>query len=99
MDDTTTDISIKEATQELLNTRIFRNIARRNSPDFAEKLAIWLIRYILMISSMKESLEINLETILLNLHGDKLERILQLTEKTFQSVQHQESEKYNRYIW
>jgi hypothetical protein len=99
MDDTTGEISIKAATKELLETSIFRNIARRNSPDFAQKLAIWLIRYVLMISSMKESLEINLETILMNLHGDRLKRILQITEKTFESVQKEERDKYNRYIW
>ena len=99
MDDTTGEISIKAARKELLETSIFRNIARRNSPDFAQKLAIWLIRYVLMISSMKESLEINLETILMNLHGDRLKRILQITEKTFESVQKEERDKYNRYIW
>ena len=99
MDDTTGDISLKAATEELLKTQIFCNIARRNSPDFAQKLAIWLVRYILMISSMKESLQINLETILMNLHGDRLKRILKITEKTFHSMQEQEREKYNRYIW
>ena len=99
MEDDTTDLSIKAATEELLNTRIFRNIAQRNSPDFAQKLAIWLIRYLLMISSMKESLKLNLETILLNLHGDKLKKILQITENTFNSVQQEERDKYNRYIW
>ena len=99
MEDNTTDISIKTATEELLNTQIFRNIAQRNSPDFAQKLAIWLIRYLLMISSMKESLKLNLETILLNLHGEKLKKILQITEKTFDSVQQEERDKYNQYIW
>jgi hypothetical protein len=99
MDDATGEISLKAATEELLRTQIFRNIARRNSTDFAQKLAIWLVRYILMISSMKESLQINLETILINLHGDRLKRILQITEKTFHTVQEQEREKYNRYIW
>jgi hypothetical protein len=99
MEETQGDISIKAATEELLNTQIFRNISRRNSQDFAQKLAIWLVRYILMISSMKESLQINLETILMNLHGDRLKRILDITQKTFHSVKKQESEKYNRYIW
>jgi hypothetical protein len=99
MEDNTTDISIKAATEELLNTRIFRNIAQRNSPDFAKKLAIWLIRYLLMISSMKEALKLNLETILLNLHGEKLKKILQITEKTFNSVQQEERDKSNQYIW
>ncbi len=99
MEDNTTDLSIKAATEELLNTRIFRNIAQRNSPDFAQKLAIWLIRYLLIISSMKESLKLNLETILLNLHGEKLKKILQITEKTFDSVQQEERDKYNQYIW
>lgn len=93
------DVSIKKATEELLETNIFKNVSRRNSPDFAKKLAIWLVRYILVISSMRESLQANLENILLNLHGDKFKKIVTITEKTFHSVQKQDSEKYNRYIW
>ncbi|MFO8078014.1 MAG: hypothetical protein R6U21_05180 [Thermoplasmatota archaeon] len=93
------DISIKRATEELLETSIFKNVSRRNSPDFAKKLAIWLVRYILIISSMKESLRTNLENILLNLHGDRFKKIVSITEKTFHSVKHQDTEKYNHYIW
>jgi hypothetical protein len=94
------DISIRNATEELLQTSIFKNVSRRNSPDFAKKLAIWLVRYVLIISSMKESLRTNLETILLNLHGDdRFKKIVAITEKTFHSVREQEADKYNRYIW
>ena len=50
-----TNISVKQATDELLQTGIFKNIAKRNSQSFAQKLAIWLVRYLLVISSMNES--------------------------------------------
>ena len=36
-----TDISVKQATEELLHTSIFRNIAKRNSITFAKKLAMY----------------------------------------------------------
>ncbi len=94
------DISIRNATEELLQTSLFKNVSRRNSPDFAKKLAIWLVRYILIISSMRESLRTNLETILLNLHGDdRFKKIIAITEKTFHSVKEREADKYNHYIW
>ncbi|MCK5030459.1 MAG: hypothetical protein KAR64_03240, partial [Thermoplasmatales archaeon] len=66
MKDNNGDISIKEAMDELLETSIFKNITKRNDERFSKKLAIWLVRYILVISSMKESLRIDLETVLLN---------------------------------
>lgn len=90
--------SIKKAIDELLDTGIFKVIAKRNSEEFAKKLAVWLIRYILMASSMNESLKIDIEEILFNLHGEKFRKILEITEKTFQITKNN-TEKYNRYIW
>lgn len=93
-----TDISIKQATEELLGTSIFRNIAKRNSRSFAQKLAMWLVRYLLVISSMNESLQITLEQILMNLHGDRFKKIVDITEKGFHQPD-KETHKYDHYIW
>ena len=90
--------SIKKAIDELLETSIFKVISKRNSDEFAKKLAVWLVRYILMVSSMNESLKIDIEEILFNLHGEKFRKILEITEKTFQ-ITKKNTEKYNRYIW
>ena len=90
--------SIKKAIDELLDTGIFKVIAKRNSEEFAKKLAVWLVRHILMASSMNESLKIDIEEILFNLHGEKFRKILEITEKTFQITKNN-TEKYNRYIW
>jgi hypothetical protein len=93
-----TNISVKQATDELLQTGIFKNIAKRNSQSFAQKLAIWLVRYLLVISSMNESLQITLEQILMNLHGDRFKRIVDISEKGFHQPQ-KETHKYDHYIW
>lgn len=93
-----TDISVKQATEELLKTSIFRNIAKRNSCSFAHKLAMWLVRYLLVISSMNESLQITLEQILMNLHGDRFKKIVDITEKGFHQPD-KEKHKYDHYIW
>jgi len=90
--------SIKNAINDLLETSIFKEISKRNNKIFAEKLAVWLIRYILMISSMNESLKIDLEEVLFNLHGERFRKILELTEKTFNKIQ-KDSEKFDNYIW
>lgn len=90
--------SIKKAIDDLLDTSIIKQISIRNDKDFAQKLAIWLVRYILLISSMNESLKIDLEQVLLNLHGEKFQKILEITEKTFQKIKTDE-ENYNKYIW
>ncbi len=90
--------SIKKAIDELLETSIVKEISRRNNKDFAQKLAVWLVRYILMISSMNESLKIDLEEVLINLHGENFRKILEVTEKTFHKMKRDE-ERYNRYIW
>ena len=89
--------SIKKAIDELLETSIVKEISRRNNKDFAQKLAVWLVRYILMISSMNESLKIDLEEVLINLHGENFRKILEVTEKTFHKMKRDE-ERYNRYI-
>jgi hypothetical protein len=90
------DITIKQAIDDLLKTDIFKNITKRNDSTYAKKLAIWLVRYILLISSMKESLEIDLETVLLNIHGDKLKKIIEITEKSFKKTL-EDYDKYNSY--
>ena len=90
--------SINKAIEDLLKTSIFKEISKRNNKIFAEKLAVWLIRYILMISSMNESLKIDLEQALLNLHGERFKKILEVTEKIFNKIQ-KDSEKYDNYIW
>ena len=93
-----TDISIKQATQELLQTAILQNISKRTTEQFAQKLAAWLIRYVLIISSMNESLNINLEEILANLHGERLKKILEITNKSYQAAC-RENENSDHYIW
>ena len=90
--------SIKNVIDDLLETSIFKEISKRNNKDFAQKLAVWLVRYILMISSMNESLKIDLEEVLFNLHGEKFRKILEVTEKTFHKMK-KDAERYDRYIW
>ncbi|MDH7506665.1 MAG: hypothetical protein QHH15_02610 [Candidatus Thermoplasmatota archaeon] len=90
--------SIKKAIDDLLKTSIIKEISKRNNKDFAQKLAVWLVRYILIISSMNESLQIDLEEVLLNLHGKNFKKILEITEKTINKIK-KDTENYNRYIW
>jgi len=90
--------SIKKAIDDLLETSIIKEISKRNNKDFAQRLAIWLVRYILIISSMNESLNIDLEEVLLNLHGKNFKKILEITEQTFNKMK-KDAESYNRYIW
>ena len=89
--------SIKKAIDDLLDTSIIKEISRRNNKDFAQKLAVWLVRYILIISSMNESLKINLEEVLVNLHGENFRKILEITEETFHKVKN-DTDNYKRYI-
>ena len=90
--------SIKKAIDDLLATSIIKEISKRNNKDFAQKLTIWLVRYILIISSMNESLKIDLEEVLLNLHGKNFRKIIEITEQTFNKMK-KDAENYNRYIW
>jgi len=90
--------SIKNAIDDLLKTSIIKEISKRNNKDFAQKLAVWLVRYILIISSMNESLNIDLEEVLINLHGKNFKKILEITEQTFDKMK-KDAENSNRYIW
>lgn len=92
------DISIKQAIDELLQTNLFKNIEKRNNRQFAEKLAVWLLRYIIVVSSMKEALKIDLESVLLNIHGERFKQILDITERTFQQKR-MSDDNYQSYIW
>lgn len=93
------NISIKDLIDELLDTSIFKNIAKRNDKNFAQKLAVWLVRYILVISSMNESLKIDLEEILLDLHGEKFREILEITETVFHVINEDSNHQiYSKYI-
>lgn len=89
------EVSIKDAADELLDTNIFKAVTERNSDRFAIKLAFWLVRYILVVSSMNEGLEINLDIILSRLHGeDNFKKILELTEKMFSKLYEQSNSRY-----
>ena len=90
--------SIKNAIDDLLETSIIKEISKRNNKDFAQKLAVWLVRYILIISSMNESLNIELEEVLINLHGKNFKKIIEITEQTFNKMK-KDAENPNRYIW
>ncbi len=81
-----------------METSIIKEISKRNNKDFAQKLAVWLVRYILIISSMNESLKIDLEEVLINLHGKNFKKIIEITEETFNKMK-KDAENYNRYIW
>lgn len=88
-------VSIKQAIDELIETSIFKEISNRNE-KFAKELAIWIVRYLLIISSMSESLQLNLERVLFILHGKKYKEIFRITEKTFNDIE--EKEKCDKYI-
>ena len=91
------EVSIKEAADELLDTNIFKTVAERNSDRFAMKLATWVVRYIIVISSMNEGLGISLEKILSRLHGENnYKKILWLTEKMFSRVFEQLNSRCNK---
>jgi len=76
-------VSIKNAIDDLLQTSIFKELKKSNDPEFTQQLALWLVRYILVLASMKSSLKISFEEALLNLHGEQVQKIIEITEKTF----------------
>jgi hypothetical protein len=90
-------ISIKKAIDDLLQTHIFKELSKQNDPEFTRQLALWLVRYILVLASMKNSFKISFEETLLNLHGEQYRKIIEITDKTFQSKQ-AETENDNSYI-
>jgi len=90
-------VSIKKAIDDLMQTHIFKELAKQNDPEFTRQLALWLVRYILVLASMKNSFKISFEETLLNLHGENYRKIIEVTNKTFQSKQDQ-NENDNTYI-
>jgi len=87
-------VSIQDAADELLDTKIFKAAAERNGDNFAIKLALWIVRYILVICSMKQTLNISLDSILSRLHGeDNFKRIFEITENMFCKVFEQLNKK------
>lgn len=91
------NVTIKKAIDDLLQTHIFKELSKQNDPEFTRQLALWLVRYILVLASMKSSFKISFEETLLNLHGDNYRKIIEVTNKTFQSKQDQ-TENDNTYI-
>jgi len=90
-------VSIKKAIDDLLQTSIFKEIRKRNSQDFAERLASWIVRYILVVSSMKSSFATSLEETLFSLHGEKFKKILEITEQIFRNI-HDDASNDTSYI-
>jgi hypothetical protein len=90
-------VSIKKAIDDLMQTHIFKELSKQNDPEFTRQLALWLVRYILVLASMKSSFKISFEEALLNLHGENYRKIIEVTNKTFQSKQDQH-ENDNTYI-
>jgi hypothetical protein len=90
-------VSIKKAIDDLLQTHIFKELSKQNDPEFTRQLALWLVRYILVLASMKSSFKISFEETLLNLHGDNYRKIIEVTNKTFQNKQ-DDAENDNTYI-
>jgi len=78
-------VSIKKAIDELLKTHLFKELQKTNDPEFTKQLALWLVRYILVLASMKSSFKISFEETLLNLHGERYRKIIEITEKTFKN--------------
>jgi len=92
------DVSVKEALKELMQTNILKSIAKRNGNEFTLKLAMWLIRYILVVVSLKEALDVPLEEILENLHGKKYKKVNSITDRIFNAIM-DDNERYENYIW
>ena len=80
------NISIRELINDIQNTKIFHEIIKRNGEEFALEFAFWIVRYILVITSMNETLRLDLELILKNFHGEKYKDILEITNKVFHIV-------------
>jgi hypothetical protein len=90
-------VSIKKAVDDLLQTHIFKELSKGNDPEFTYQLALWLVRYILVLASMKSSLNISFEEALMNLHGQRYQKVIEITEKTF-NKKNNESENDPSYI-
>lgn len=93
------NVSIKIIIDELLETNIFKEISKRNGKEFSQQLALWTVRYLLVIASMDESLKIGLDKALFNLHGKKYKKIFEITQQIFDNTMQDEGNEQNRYIW
>ena len=92
------NVSIKMIIDELLVTNIFKEITKRNGKEFSQQLACWIVRYLLVIASMDESLKIGLDKALSELHGKKYKKVLEITQKIFENSVRSEEDKRNTYI-
>ena len=92
------NVSIKMIIDELLTTSMFKEITKRNGKEFSQQLACWIVRYLLVIASMDESLKIGLDQALFNLHGKKYRKILEITQKIFENSNQNETDKQDTYI-
>jgi hypothetical protein len=90
-------VSIKKAIEDLLQTHIFKELSKQNDPEFTKQLALWLVRYILVLASMKNSFQISFEETLSKLHGERYRKIIEITEKTFHKTD-ETTENENSYI-
>jgi hypothetical protein len=92
------NVSIKRIIDELLETNIFKEIAKRNGAEFSQQLACWIVRYLLVIASMDESLKIGLDNVLFELHGKKYRKVLEITQKIFENSDQNDAENKDSYI-
>lgn len=92
------NVSIKMIIDELMVTNIFKEITKRNGKEFSLQLACWIVRYLLVIASMDESLKIGLDKALLELHGKKYKKVLEITQKIFENSVQSETDKRDTYI-
>ena len=92
------NVSIKNIIDELMHTNLFKEITKRNGKEFSEQLACWIVRYLLVIASMDESLKIGLDKTLFELHGKKYKKVLEITQKIFEASVQNEADKRDTYI-
>ena len=65
---------------EILETELFKKISKTNDKDFALRLALWLIRYVLVVSSLDKIMENDLEETLIQIHEDTFKKILEFRQ-------------------
>ena len=90
-------LSGKRPKSSFIHTSL-RTLPNEPTDNSLKKLAMWLVRYILIVSSMNESLHINLEQILMNLHGDRFKKIINITDKSLGSIK-KDDDECGKYIW
>ena len=95
---TENNVTIKMIIDELLETSIFKEIVKRNGKDFGQQLACWIVRYLLVIASMDESLKLGLDKTLTELHGKKYRKVLEITKKIFENAVQNQQDAHDSYI-